>query len=239
MKRTRRLSICLASSLLLAACSGMPQLFWKSNDNKPDYARGKGGSSQADSRAPLDVPPELREQVEVPMPDKVATETARAGKGGVKMSEAEKEAVAGKAVSLDARIYEQMPAPVFSAVVDAMTALNLPVQSVDSPSGTVTTEWIREGANNASLISTVGGMFGAGPAITHYRYVVRVLRTESDKTRLEIRTLGQQYINHHWVNRPIKQKISNDLFSAVEERLGQTSKPATSDTGKKEPANNP
>lgn len=225
MKCTRLL-IAIASSLLLVSCNGqMPKLFWSADqDNKPDYARGNGSSQQADSRAPLDVPPELREKVEVPMPDKVATE---ASQGGAKISKTEKEAVAGKAVSLDARVYTQTAAQVFSSVVDAMTALNLPVQSVDSPSGTITTEWIREGANTPSIVSTVTGMFGAGPTYTRYRYVVRVLRTDSGKTQLEIRTLGQQYTNHHWVNRPLKKKVSNDLFSAVEERLGQVAKPAT------------
>jgi len=51
---------------------------------------------------------------------------------------------------------------------------------------------------------------------------VRVLRQamgEAHVTRLEIRTIGQAFIGTTWVNRTIKRKVSDELFSAVEERL--------------------
>lgn len=196
----------------------MPSLVQWHEDDKPDYARtGVGGSASAPSRAPLDIPPSLRGDVEVPKPDQVAT-------GARSMSADDKKAVAGKSVALDARVYDADAAHLFSSVIDAMTALNLPVQSVDSPSGTVTTDWIRK--DSKSKNANFGGfsVFGSGDTVLaqRWRFVVRVLRQKSDegvRTRLEIRTVGQEYMNKHWVDRQIKRKVSAELFSAVEERL--------------------
>ena len=223
MKNIARLSL-ICYTLLLAACSeGMPQLFWPVEGNKPDYARG-AKSAQAKGRPPLEVPPELRKEVEVPMPDEVAVNAAR---GDVKMSPEEKAAVAGKAVSLDTRLYDKPAAEVFSAVLDAMTALNLPVDSVDSPSGTVTTEWVRPNANTPNVyVGTLLNVFGAGPVHLRFRHIVRVFRTKDGKTELQVRTLGQQFINRHWVNKPLKRQAANELFSAIEERLGNPPKNA-------------
>ncbi len=213
MKRYARF-LPLVFLMFLAGCQNMPQLFWPVDDDKPDYARSTGGgAARAEGRAPLIVPPELRKEIEVPGPDQVAT--------GAAMPEHARKLIAGKAVRLDARLYPRKPAQVFSAVVDAMTALNLPVESVDSPSGTLTTDWIRPNANTPnSYMATITGMFGGGPVYIRYRYVVRVLRAKGGQTMLQVRTLGQQFINRHWVNKPLKKKLANDLFSAVEERLG-------------------
>ncbi len=206
------LLFCFVSSLLLASCNGMPQLFWPAEDGKPAYARGKSGNPQAEGRMPLDVPPDLQDEISVP-----ASEHVTAG-AGIK----DKAAVAGKAVSLDARIYDAGAGHVFSAVVDAMTALNMPVQSVDSPSGTVTTEWIRSDSSKLNpYIADVLGMFGAGPSYTRYRFVVRVLRMDRGGSRVEVRTLGQQYINRHWVNKALKRSVAEKIFSAVEEQLAR------------------
>ena len=200
----------------------MPQLFWPVDDHKPDYVRGSK-SADAKSRPPLEVPPELRREVEVPMPDAVA---AKAARGDAGLSEQEKAAVAGKAVSLDARLYPNAPAEVFSAALDAMTALNLPVQSVDSPSGTITTTWVRPDSNSPnSYLAAALNVVGAGPTYTRYRFVIRILRAKQ-QTMLQVRTLGQQFINRHWVNKPIQRKVSNEIFSAVEERLSKPSKSA-------------
>ena len=187
---------------------------WGDDEDKPDYARGTSGPSTAQSRGPLDVPPSLRGDVEVPTPDSVASQNGE-------LTAQTKKLFAGKAVALDAKLYATDAANVFSAVIDAMTALNMPVQSVDSPSGTVTTDWIRQ--SSASATSTFGGgMFGGGVQAVRYRFVVRVLRQATEEevqTRLEIRTVGQAFMNKHWVNRPIKRKVSGELFSAVDERL--------------------
>jgi len=208
--------------LLMAGCQGlsMPQMFWSSDDSKPDYARGSNDNPRtAGGRAPLNVPPELRKQIEVPMPDQVAIDAAQ---GEVKISPEEKKAIAGKAVSLDERIYDQSPAVVFSAVIDAMTATNFPVDSVDSPSGTITTAWIRADSNNMNVyVGAAMNVFGAGPVHTRYRFIVRVFRMKDGKTQLQIRTLGQQFSNRHWVNKRLKRKVAGELFSAVEERIGQ------------------
>ncbi|MDX8404375.1 MAG: hypothetical protein R8K54_08220 [Mariprofundaceae bacterium] len=198
----------------------MPDLIMWNEDDKPDYARTGAGrsSAPAHSRAPLDIPPSLRAEIEVPEADQIAT-----GSGSI--NAAGKKAVAGKSVSLDARTYEVNAAHVFSSVVDAMTALNLPVQSVDSPSGTVTTDWVREDSKSKSVdYSGLGAIFGAGDVVlaVRYRFVVRVLRQKVDegvRARLEIRTIGQAFMNKHWVDLVLKRKVSDELFSAVEERL--------------------
>jgi len=214
MSYSLRFLIFVTALFGLSACADRPFLTpWEDNNDQPDYARGSSGSSAAESRVPLDVPPSLRGDVEVPMPDAIASQD-----GG--LPEYAKSVVAGKAVALDAKLYTVDAANVFSAVVDAMTALNMPVQSVDSPSGTVTTDWIRQ--SSASVTSSFFG--SSGVQAIRWRFVVRALRqvTEGEakaQTRLEIRTVGQAFMNRHWVNRPIQRKVSAELFSAVDERL--------------------
>jgi len=207
---------------LLSACSGSPKLFWSDDDNKPDYARAGKDAAASESRVPLDVPPELREELSVPMPDQVAVGVAR---GDVKMTPEEKAAVAGQAVSLDTRLYSKSAALVFSSVIDAMTSMNLPVESVDSPSGTITSAWVRKDASEASsYIGTVMNVFGGGGAqAVRYRFIVRVYRMPNEQTQLQIRTLGQAYVNRHWVFKEIKRKVADEVFSATEERLGVSS----------------
>jgi len=199
-------------TLLLGACSEMPQMLWSVDDNKPAYMQGSSEESKAGGRAPLDVPPDLRDEVKAPESERPLVEA------GVK----NKAAVAGKAVSLNARVYPVPSEKAFSATVDAMTALDLPVQSVDSPSGTITTEWIRRDSGKLNpYVADVLGMFGAGPSHTRYRFVVRVFRLAGGGSRIEVRTLGQQYINRHWVNRPLKRSVAGKIFTAIEERLPQ------------------
>jgi hypothetical protein len=228
MKKFALIITMLAAGGMTSGCIGLPSLnnmFYPVNDNKPDYARGSNDNPSAQGRAPLDVPPELRDQVSVPMPDQVAVDAARGGK----MSEEEKQAIAGNAVSLDTHVYDRSTAVVFSAVVDAMTSLNLPVESVDSPSGTITTTWIRQQSGGNSYISAAMNVFGVGPTVTRYRYIVRIFRMQDGKTLMQVRTLGQQYSNNHWAFKPLKQKVVNELFSAVDERLAASQgKPETS-----------
>jgi len=223
MKRLITLSFVtfsIISTLLLTGCQGIggPKLFW-SADDKPAYAKGGIGNAQGKSRTPLDVPPELRKELEVPMPSQIASDIA---KGDALINKESKAAVAGKAVSLDTRLYDQSASQMFSAIIDAMTALNMPVQSVDSPSGVVTTDWIRPNANSSnSYMGVLTSMVGRGPVHMRYRFVTRVFRTRDGQTELQIRTLGQQFLNAHWINKPIKRKLSLELFDAVEERLPQ------------------
>ncbi len=221
MNRTRIPLSLLLSTLILASCAHMPQLFWKENAGANQQTQAADAS--APSRPPLVVPPDLRGQVSVPMPDKVASsETPQMKQAQAK----EKAEVAGTAVALDTRVYDQSTATVFSAVVDAMTALNMPVQSVDSPSGTITTDWVRKDASSPNVFSPIMNMFGGGgPTFVRYRFVVRVLRLSTPKgikTQLEIRTLGQSFENSHWVNKPVKEKVSSDLFSAVGDQLARS-----------------
>jgi len=223
------LLLIIISAWILSACSGgIPKLFWDVDNGQPAYARGHGTNTQAKGRAPLDVPPELRKDIEVPMPDKVASQAASNAANSSGVTQEHRQAVAGSAVSLNARRYDYTAAQVFSSVIDAMTALNMPVASVDSPSGTLTTEWVGQDVNssNVYIVSSMLKMFGGGKATkVRYRYVVRVLRVKAGQsqlkqTQLEVRTLGQQFTNH-WQNVPLKKKVSNELFAAVEEQLAR------------------
>jgi len=220
MKRSSLILVMLLSTGALNACIGLPGLgdiLLPITSDQPAYARSEKHHSAAKGRTPLAVPPELRKEIEVPMPEKVATQAAKDGTG---ITAKEKKAIAGKAVTLDSRAYDQTAARVFSAVVDAMTSLNMPVASVDSPSGTITTDWIRPNANSPnSYAGVVMNMLGGGGTHTRYRFVIRVFRTGDHGSQLQIRTLGQQFINRHWVNKPVRRKVANELFSAVEERI--------------------
>ncbi len=213
MPRMQRSPLLFLLILSLTGCQGgMPKLFWDADENKPAYAQGKADGSQADSRMPLDVPPDLQGEVKVPEAERPLSAA------GVD----ETKTVAGKAVSLNARAYQVPVDRAFSAAVDAMTALSLPVQSVDSPSGTITTEWVRRDSGRLiPVLSNALSMFGAGPTHTRYRFVVRVFRLVDGGSRIEIRTLGQQYINRHWVNRALKRTAVKEIFSAIEQRLPQ------------------
>lgn len=207
-------TIAILVAMLSGCSSGMPKLFWDVDEGK-DTAPGASASSASPSRPPLVVPPELRD-AEVPEPDQVATG------GEPRLTADEKKLVAGTAVALDAKIYSNGAGDVFSAVIDGMTSLNLPVASVDSPSGTITTDWIREQKGSTPVVFV--GMFGSGdPLATRYRFVVRILRQQTAEgvqmTRLEIRTIGQAYIDRQWHNKPIQRKVADELFSATEERL--------------------
>jgi len=205
----------VAVMLLVGCSSGMPKLFWST-----DEGADKGSSSHAvvksESRPALDVPPSLRGKVEVPDAGSIAVQQS--------MPERYKASVAGKRVALDSRLYDASVGVVFSSVIDGMTALNLPVQSVDSASGTITTDWVRTGANNPSVNSLLNAFGGGGPQAVRYRYITRVLRETSNevtKTRLEVRTMAQVFSNGHWVNKKLARKRANELFSRVEELLAK------------------
>jgi hypothetical protein len=210
MKNIRLIIALFISMILLTACAGQDMIMWH-DDDKPAYTKGGKSSGKAASREPLDVPPELRAKLELPGAERVASTADEKV-----LPKKYQEAVAGKAVSLDARMYKLTPAEVFSAVVDAMTSLNVPVDSVDSPSGIITSDWIRRGEHSMSIFG------GGADTVTRHRFIVRVYRAKmEDKlmTRLEIRTLGQAFHSRRWINRPIKRKISEELFTAVEEQL--------------------
>jgi hypothetical protein len=201
--------------LVLTGCmSGGTKMLWST-----DEGAGKGqtrGQLQADARPALDIPPSLRGEVEVPDAGAIAVRKT--------VSERYKKTVAGKRVALDARLYDASAASVFSAVLDGMTALNLPVESVDSASGTITTDWVRTDANNPNVNTLMNAFGGGGPQAIRYRYVARVLRETLDdvtKTRLEIRTMAQTFSNGHWTNKKLTRKRAEELFSRVGELLAK------------------
>jgi hypothetical protein len=210
MKNIRLFVTLFAATMLLTACAGQNLIMWH-DDDKPAYTKGGKSAGTAASRQPLDVPPELRAKLEMPGAERIAQDVDEKV-----LPKKYQEAVTGKAVSLDARMYKLTPAEVFSAVVDAMTSLNVPVESVDSPSGIITSDWIRRGEHSMSI-------FGGGTdTVTRHRFMVRVYRAKMENkqmTKLEIRTLGQAYHSRRWINKPIKRKVSAELFTAVEEQL--------------------
>ena len=229
MNRTTFPLILIISTLMLASCAHMPKLFWKESEGTGTPQVNAGGQPAAPSEQELVVPPSLRGQVSVPMPNKVASVPPSPAQ---QIAVKQKSEVAGTAVSLDARVYNQDASTVFSSVIDAMTSLNMPVQSVDSPSGTITTDWVRKDASSPNVFTPVMHLFGEGGILAErYRFVVRVLRLSTPaglKTQLEIRTLGQAFENQHWVDKPVKYKASNDLFSAVEEQQAQRAQASSS-----------
>lgn len=205
----------VAMLMLLAGCSsGGPQLFWG-----VDEGVGKNKSHaqvKAESRPALDVPPSLRGEIEVPDAGAIAVQES--------VPERYKKVTKGKKVALDARLYDASIGVVFSSVIDAMGSLNLPVQSVDSASGTITTDWVRTDSNNPGVNSLFNSFGGGGPQAIRYRYVTRVLREKSEdavKTRLEIRTMAQVFNSRHWVNKKLRRKRANELFSRIEELLAK------------------
>jgi len=200
--------------LALSGCmSDSTKLLWGTQEGSSKAAVAE--SIDSDVRQPLDVPPSLKDQVKVPHADAIAVQS--------QVPERYVKKVAGKKVSLDGRVYDKPVDMVFSSVVDAMTGLNFPVQSVDSASGTITTDWIRKELN-ASSASVLGMIGSGGPLALRYRFVVRVLRQipadgSAEIARLEIRTLGQTFTSRHWVNKKMKRKYADDLFNRVEELL--------------------
>ncbi|MDX8393674.1 MAG: hypothetical protein R8K21_03705 [Mariprofundales bacterium] len=207
------LLLCCIAMLASTGCSDRKFLY--SWDDEPKTTQK---AAQAATRKPLDVPPDLRALAVLPKPEQVSIGAVPAIPKMVVDNK-----VVGKHIALDARIYPKMTAAqVFSATIDAMTALNLPVQSVDSPSGTLTTDWVRDHASDPNAgASAMGSLFGAGILGYRYRYIVRVLRQPTQGIRLEIRTLGQAFIAKRWVNKALTRKISNELFTATEEQLGR------------------
>ncbi len=171
---------------------------------------------KSEYRPALDVPPSLRGEVEVPDAGAIAVQK--------NVPERYKKVTKGKQVTLDARLYDASIGAVFSSVIDALGSLSLPVQSVDSASGTDTTDWIRTDSNNPSVNSLFNAFGGGGPQAIRYRYVTRVLREKSEeavKTRLEIRTMAQVFNSGHWINKKLTRKRANELFSRIEELLAQ------------------
>ncbi len=204
MKNNSAVWYLLLAGFMLTACAEKSFSLWE--DDEPVSVQGSG---KAQSIASQDELPSLRGEASVPLPDQVAMKAQ-----GVVIDKA----FTGKAVSLDTRIYYASAGRVFSSVIDAMTALNIPVQRVDSPTGIITTEWIWKNADSQSIRLTEGRV----EAIRH-RFNVRVFRLKgSGKTQLEIRTLGQTRIEKNWVNRPLKRKVGEELFSAVEEQLARS-----------------
>jgi len=217
MRNTTLFPLLAIVAVAFSACSSAPKMFWGVDEG----AKGSPATqkeAQTKVQPALEVPPELRGKVELPQSEQVASKQ--------EMPERYQKQVAGTRVALDAKAYDADAGAVFSAAIDALTALNLPVDSVDSPSGTITTDWVRTDANNANDNSFIKGMnlFGSNARAFRYRHIVRVMRLQpsdgsATKTRLEVRTIGQAFVGSHWVNKKFQRKYADEVFTRVEERL--------------------
>jgi len=212
----------LAAAFLATGCIN--------KDTKFAWAVGEGGSKsiaaeqaskvKVPARAPIKVPPQLLGKIEVPHAEQIAVVKTMPKAVAVIV------AAAGTQVALDAKVYPQAADQVFSGVLNAMTGLNLPVQSVDSPSGTITTDWIRKNSKSASVMNMLGGSDVLG---VRYRFVTRVLRqvkhqddgSDVKVTRFEIHTVAQAYKHKHWVNTRLARHYAKELFSRVDEEIGK------------------
>ncbi len=226
----------------LASCG--QQMFWDVDEGAQQRAAsrsydGKADSSQAtavqqdssDVRQALIIPPSMREDVRLPEEDAIAKRAVDGRQTSTLISQQAEQHVkeAGASLTSNTRIYEQDAAKAFSATIDAMTSLNMPIGSVDSPSGTITTDWIRQDAGSSNLLTNTASNILGGDSIaaTRHRFVVRIMRTESGKAQVQVRNMHQVFKNRHWVNQPLQRRYDLELFDAISEQLAKTSKPVT------------
>ncbi|ATX83018.1 hypothetical protein Ga0123462_2184 [Mariprofundus ferrinatatus] len=197
MKNIIRPLLLIALLISLTGCDSMPKLFWSTDEGtgRPDYRSG--------GDVPLDVPP-------------VLTETASSDTS--QMPDGYSQAVAGKAVAVHARQYNADARHLFSAVEKAMLSLNIPVTSSDLQGGVVISEWIKKVLESPGLLAGLTG--DSSPRATRHRYIVRVFRLEGEqqKSRLEVRTLHQEY-RGHWVNSRNHDTDDVNLFGEIERQL--------------------
>ena len=198
MKNTIRSLLIISLLFSMAGCDSMPKMFWSHDEGtgRPDYASGDD--------LPLDVPPTLIEST-----------STDAGQ----MPDGYSKAVAGKAVAVHARQYNVDARHLFSAVEKAMVSLNIPVTSSDLQGGIVISEWIKQMLESPGMLS---GLLGdSAPRATRHRYIVRIYRLEGEQqeSRLEVRTLHQEY-KGHWVNSRNRDSSDVNLFAEVERQLG-------------------
>ncbi|WP_100278513.1 hypothetical protein [Mariprofundus aestuarium] len=182
----------------------MPKLLWETGggQTQQDHALEV---SDTEAVKPQKVSQVAKTEYEIPMAGRVG---ARAGALPDKFSRM----LEGRAVTLENRFYSAQPGQLFSASADAMYSLNIPVDIVDSPNGIITSDWVRAGDNNPSLVPSIVGY-------TRHRFLLRVLVDSGDKAGLEVRVIGQEYENSQWVDRKLKRNVSEELFAAVGEQL--------------------
>jgi len=211
----------LLLSLLLfmfSACSGGPKLFWTVDEERAGSVASPAGVATADvepDQAPpvSDYKPAERE---LPIPRGIGAE-------GDKLPEKYRKLLAGNAFALVERTYGQSVADLFSASIDAMTSLNVAIESVDSSNGVITSDWVREGENNPNRQATTG--LKGGVVLTRHYYILHTytVQTESgaSQAKLELRVLGQAFEGGQWVSRALRRDVSEELFTAVEEQLAR------------------
>jgi len=204
MRNPMRVILIASVALMFSACSGMPQLFWDADGSQnPQQESGEEGNNKGTQTVAIS--PEVHADYEIPSAGKVAV---RAGP----MPEKYKNMLTGRAVTLDVRSFNAPPGTVFSSVVDAMLSLNIPVDVVDSPSGIITSDWVREGEDDPTFQPSIIGF-------KRHAFVVRVVPATEGTSNLEIHVIGQEYERNQWVDRPLKRKVSEELYSAVDELL--------------------
>jgi len=204
MKNPIRVVLIAAVVLMFSACSGMPQLFWDADGSQSPQQKS-GEEVNNTSAQTVVVSSEAHAEYEMPFAGQVA------GQSGP-MPEKYKNMLAGRAVTLDVRSFNALPGRVLSSVVDAMFSLNIPVDVVDSPSGIITSDWVREGEDDPSFQPSIVGF-------TRHSFVLRVVPAAEGDSNLEVHVIGQEYERNQWADRPLKRRVSEELFSAVDELL--------------------
>ena len=191
--------------LALSACSGMPQLFWNDDGQNPQASDSEASVGEGRAHAPVKVSKEAGEAYELPAAEGVAT------RADGPLPERYGKLLEDRAVTMDSHPFDAQRGKLFSAVVDAMYALNIPVDTVDSSNGVITSDWVRQGDNNPNFT----------PSLFHntrHRFVIRVNEV-GGKSNLEVHVIGQEYEGRQWVDQPLKRKVSKELFDAVGEQL--------------------
>ena len=203
MRDTMRGLLVATLLLSLTACSGVPKLLWGTGDDQEQQQ--EAGQAGGGSHSQVATSPEARADYEMPAVKYVGSQT---GQMPAKYSAM----LQDKAVTLDARPFNAPSSKLFSAVVDAMLSLNIPVDVVDSPNGIITSDWVRKGENDPAFQPSIVGF-------TRHSFIVRVVADAVAGSTLEVHTIGQEYDRNQWTDRPLKRNMSEELFSAVDELL--------------------
>ena len=193
---------CLLSFSACSQMPNMPNIFWDSENAQyePDHA-----DAGVKPVKPPEISPELHTNRTLPMAGDIA-----AAASADKLPEKYRRLLAGHDFTLEKRSYEPPVADLFSAIIDAMTSLNIPVQSVDSRHGIVTSDWLRKGENDLNMPGIRG--------YTRHRFIISVVPVGAEFS-MEVRTIGQIFKQKHWMDKRLRRNASLELFIAVDEQL--------------------
>ncbi|WP_143144885.1 hypothetical protein [Mariprofundus micogutta] len=185
----------------------MPQLFWDTGSSSREVVADAQGSQGVKP-----ISEEIRSDTSITRRLPMGGYVGIASNRDTWPDKYEKVLVDRQATVME-RVFNVSPPILFSAVIDAMISLNMPVETVDSPNAVITSDWIRKGENDVNIQSVLG--------FTRHRFFVRMIMTEASETRLEVHVAGQHYKDNAWVDKALTINKSEELFVAVEEQLAK------------------